>query len=49
VDKYRLRFYCFILILLFLLSTSALGQAVPPQIFNGLSWRLIGPFRGGRL
>jgi len=48
LDRYRLRLYCFILNLLFLLSTSALGQTVPPQLFNGLSWRLIGPFRGGR-
>ena len=48
MDRYRLRLYCFILNLLFLLSTSALGQTVPPQLFNGLSWRLIGPFRGGR-
>src|SRR5579875_1711432 len=24
------------------------GQVISPQRFNGLSWRLIGPFRGGR-
>ncbi|MGH9513124.1 MAG: hypothetical protein ACRD2U_13415 [Terriglobales bacterium] len=24
------------------------AQTVPPQFFNGLKWRLIGPFRGGR-
>jgi photosystem II stability/assembly factor-like uncharacterized protein len=27
---------------------SAGGQSVSPQLFNGLRWRLIGPFRGGR-
>src|SRR5205823_2517138 len=24
------------------------GQEVTPELFNGLSWRLIGPYRGGR-
>jgi len=32
--------------LLFTLSASA--QSVPPELINGLKWRLIGPFRGGR-
>jgi hypothetical protein len=32
--------------LLFTLSVSA--QSVPPELINGLKWRLIGPFRGGR-
>ena len=31
----------------FLLAGSAIGQ-VPAELFNGLKWRLIGPFRGGR-
>jgi photosystem II stability/assembly factor-like uncharacterized protein len=35
---------------LFLLSLaiSAVAQSVPPEL-NGLKWRLIGPFRGGRV
>jgi photosystem II stability/assembly factor-like uncharacterized protein len=27
----------------------AAGQSVAPELFNGLKWRLIGPFRGGRV
>ena len=27
----------------------AAGQAVAPELFGGLKWRLIGPFRGGRV
>ena len=30
------------------LIVPAAGQAVPPALFDGLKWRLIGPFRGGR-
>jgi photosystem II stability/assembly factor-like uncharacterized protein len=35
---------------LFLLATAVTvsAQSVPPQLFDGLRWRLIGPFRGGR-
>jgi photosystem II stability/assembly factor-like uncharacterized protein len=28
---------------------SAMAQSVPSELFNGLEWRLIGPFRGGRV
>jgi photosystem II stability/assembly factor-like uncharacterized protein len=35
------------LFLLFAVSASA--QSVRPELFNGLKWRLIGPFRGGRV
>jgi photosystem II stability/assembly factor-like uncharacterized protein len=31
-----------------LFITVAIAQTVPPKMFNGLKWRLIGPFRGGR-
>src|SRR5277367_5332212 len=31
-----------------LLAGSAVAQSVPPELMNGLKWRLIGPFRGGR-
>ncbi|MGA7447062.1 MAG: hypothetical protein WBQ43_07475 [Terriglobales bacterium] len=30
------------------LSVAALAQPVPLELVNGLKWRLIGPFRGGR-
>jgi photosystem II stability/assembly factor-like uncharacterized protein len=32
-----------------MLAVTALAQTVPPELFNGLKWRLIGPFRGGRV
>ncbi len=32
-----------------LLAVAALAQPVPPELVNGLKWRLIGPFRGGRV
>jgi photosystem II stability/assembly factor-like uncharacterized protein len=31
-----------------LLTIAAFAQPVPPELINGLKWRLIGPFRGGR-
>ncbi len=31
-----------------LLTITAVAQSVPPELVNGLKWRLIGPFRGGR-
>ena len=34
---------------LLLLAASAVAQSVPPELMNGLKWRLIGPFRGGRV
>ena len=34
---------------LLLVAASALAQSVPPQLMSGLKWRLIGPFRGGRV
>ena len=34
--------------LLFLAASLAAAQSVSPELFNGLKWRLIGPFRGGR-
>jgi len=40
-------------ILAFLLAVPfvvpARAQSISPQLFNGLQWRLIGPFRGGRV
>lgn len=34
---------------LLLASVLAVAQPVSPELFNGLKWRLIGPFRGGRV
>jgi photosystem II stability/assembly factor-like uncharacterized protein len=34
--------------LLLFLAVSAIAQPVPSELVNGLKWRLIGPFRGGR-
>jgi len=36
---------CFFL----LFTVIAVAQPVPPELMNGLKWRLIGPFRGGRV
>jgi photosystem II stability/assembly factor-like uncharacterized protein len=40
---------CFIALLFLLLAGSAVADAVPPELLSGLKWRLIGPFRGGRV
>jgi hypothetical protein len=47
----RHRFVSLFLLLITLLLTaaSALAQSVPPELVNGLKWRLIGPFRAGRV
>jgi photosystem II stability/assembly factor-like uncharacterized protein len=48
---HSLRKSIFVLSVVFLLGMSwslAAGQSVPPELFSGLKWRLIGPFRGGR-
>ncbi|MGA8539512.1 MAG: hypothetical protein WB566_08425 [Terriglobales bacterium] len=54
MHKFRSRlarhiFTCTFLLLTFLLQTIAtIAQPVPLEPVNGLKWRLIGPFRGGR-
>jgi len=47
--KSRSHFRAVTLLLLSLLGSSAMAQSVSPELFNGLKWRLIGPFRGGRV
>jgi photosystem II stability/assembly factor-like uncharacterized protein len=37
-----------ILLPIFLAPSLAVAGSVPPELVNGLKWRLIGPFRGGR-
>ena len=44
----RLRFGHAWVFCLPLFVTFAIAQTVPPEMFNGLKWRLIGPFQGGR-
>ena len=49
MHKFRSRLARPISICAFLLLTiTAVAQSVPPELVNGLKWRLIGPFRGGR-
>ncbi|MGA9415979.1 MAG: hypothetical protein WBV60_14920 [Terriglobales bacterium] len=38
----------FLFLTILFLSVAALAQPVPLELVNGLKWRLIGPFRGGR-
>ncbi len=48
---YRLAFSLLILTFASVLSTSSASaqDVVPPQTFSGLKWRLVGPFRAGRV
>ena len=46
--KLRLRHSLFFLFSSLLVSSAA-SQSVPTEQLNGLKWRLIGPFRGGRV
>ena len=34
--------------LLLFVATASVAQTVPETLFNGMKWRLVGPFRGGR-
>jgi photosystem II stability/assembly factor-like uncharacterized protein len=50
LDKLRLCFHqSFIALFVLLIAGSAVAQSVPPQLMDSLKWRLIGPFRGGRV
>jgi len=40
---------CVVRLCLLLVAVSAVAQSVAPELVNGLKWRLIGPFRGGRV
>src|SRR5215469_10053809 len=40
---------CRILGFFLFLAISTAAQPVSPELFSGLKWRLIGPFRGGRV
>jgi photosystem II stability/assembly factor-like uncharacterized protein len=45
----RSRLLLFSLLLTLFAPAVAEAQSVPPQFFNGLHWRLVGPFRAGRV
>jgi photosystem II stability/assembly factor-like uncharacterized protein len=45
----RLCQFLLVFFVAFALSFSAAAQPVSPELFSGLQWRMIGPFRGGRV
>ena len=50
LDKLARRFLrLFLFVLTFCLAALASAQSVPADLYSGLKWRLIGPFRGGRV
>jgi photosystem II stability/assembly factor-like uncharacterized protein len=50
LHKYNPNFYCTtVALFLLLLVESAVAQSLPPELLSSLKWRLIGPFRGGRV
>ena len=48
MQKFAIKLYLLSVLVLIVLTTSA-GQTIPPELYSGLEWRLIGPFRGGRV
>src|SRR5580698_2827170 len=50
VQKCAIRFqYLLIALVSFVVLKTAPAQSIPPELYSGLKWRLIGPFRGGRV
>jgi photosystem II stability/assembly factor-like uncharacterized protein len=49
LHKLRPSVRCCVVTFLFLIAALSIAQSVPPELVNGLKWRLIGPFRGGRV
>ena len=47
--SYRLSKTSFVLVLLSLVLPASAKQSVDPELFEGLKWRNIGPWRGGRV
>ncbi len=45
----RLCQFLLVLVAALALSFPSAAQSVPPDLFSGLQWRMIGPFRGGRV
>jgi photosystem II stability/assembly factor-like uncharacterized protein len=49
VPKFAFRFQCVLVVFISLIAvTTVIAQTVPPSLYSGLKWRLIGPFRAGR-
>jgi len=49
VHTFANRFRCLLTTFVsFIVLTSAAAQPIPSELYSGLKWRLIGPFRGGR-
>src|SRR5215471_7599754 len=46
--RFRQRVFCIFLVLSVLATLGATAQTVDPNLYGGLRWRMIGPFRGGR-
>ena len=50
MPKFAIRFrYLFGTFAFFMILAFATAQTIPPALYSGLEWRLIGPFRGGRV
>ena len=50
VQKCAIRFqYLLAALVSFVVLTTAAAQPIPTELYSGLKWRLIGPFRGGRV
>ncbi len=50
MPKFAIRFqYLCTTFAFFITLASATAQTIPPALYSGLNWRLIGPFRGGRV
>ncbi len=47
--KHTFRPLALVLVLLGLFASAAAGAPVPAALFDGMSWREIGPYRGGRI
>jgi len=48
VSNSRFRSYLMVLAVLLTSMQCLMGQSVPSDLYSGLRWRMIGPFRGGR-
>jgi photosystem II stability/assembly factor-like uncharacterized protein len=49
VNKFAIGFrHSLATLVCFVILTSAAAQTIPAELYSGLQWRLIGPFRGGR-
>jgi photosystem II stability/assembly factor-like uncharacterized protein len=48
MKKYR-QLFIFLVALSFIFAAVATAQQVDPKTYGGMKWRLIGPFRGGRV